>query len=111
MYKDHLVIPRNSTLIISIFDEFHRDPVGGYSGEDRVYQCIASEVFWVGMGKDINGMVKQCEVSQRNKNLTGFIITTNTLAFKSLENHNELNRRITQIEWYEFYFSGVGSLE
>ncbi|XP_024976277.1 uncharacterized protein LOC112514178 [Cynara cardunculus var. scolymus] len=53
------------------FEEFHGSPIGGPRGEYRTYQRIGSEVFWVGMKKDIVEMVKNCEVCQRNKNLSG----------------------------------------
>lgn len=58
-------------MIPVLFEEFHGSPIGGHAGEDRSYQRIAAEVFWVGMRKDIANLVKQCEVCQRNKNLSG----------------------------------------
>ncbi|KAI3714972.1 hypothetical protein L6452_21935 [Arctium lappa] len=47
LYRNSLVIPRTSKFIPLIFDEFHGSPIGGHCGEDRTYQRIASEVFWV----------------------------------------------------------------
>lgn len=72
-YKSRLVIPRTSSLIPAIFEEFHGSQIGGHSGEDRSYQRIASEVFWIGMRKDIADMVKACDTCQHNKNLAGSI--------------------------------------
>ncbi|KAJ9546382.1 hypothetical protein OSB04_018925 [Centaurea solstitialis] len=71
LYKGRLVIPRTSKIIPLIFDEFHGSPIGGHAGEDRTYQIIAAELFWMGMRKDIADLVKKCEICQRNKSLSG----------------------------------------
>lgn len=71
LYKNRPVIPRSSKVIPLLFEEFHGSPIGGHAGEDRSYQRITSEVFWVGMKKDIIDMVKKCEVCKRNKILSG----------------------------------------
>ncbi|KAJ9555024.1 hypothetical protein OSB04_009638 [Centaurea solstitialis] len=70
-YKDRLVLPRKSTWVQKLFKEFHATPVGGHTGESRTYQRMASELFWVGMRKDISKMVSECEICQRNKVLSG----------------------------------------
>ncbi|KAJ9542239.1 LOW QUALITY PROTEIN: hypothetical protein OSB04_028745, partial [Centaurea solstitialis] len=70
-YNDRLVIPKNSTFIPSLFYEFHSSRIGGHTGEDRTYQRLAAEVFWMGMKKDIIDMVKKCDTCQRNKILNG----------------------------------------
>ena len=59
LYKNRLVIPRSSSLIKKIFSEFHEGAIGGHSGEDRTYQRFASEIFWVGMRKDVANLVKE----------------------------------------------------
>ncbi|KAJ9559068.1 hypothetical protein OSB04_013682 [Centaurea solstitialis] len=71
LFRGRLVIPRKSTMIPTLIEEFHSSPIGGHSGEDRTYQRIAAELFWVGMRKDIIDFVKQCDVCQRNKSVTG----------------------------------------
>ncbi|KAJ9540003.1 hypothetical protein OSB04_026509 [Centaurea solstitialis] len=70
-YKERLVLPKNSTWIQRLFDEFHATPVGGHTGEGRTYQRMATELFWVGMRKDISNMVRECEICQRNKVMSG----------------------------------------
>ncbi|KAJ9536215.1 hypothetical protein OSB04_un000601 [Centaurea solstitialis] len=71
LYKGRLVIPRMLKIIPLIFDEFHGSSIGGHVGEDRTYQRIAAELFWIGMRKDIADLVKKCEICQRNKSLSG----------------------------------------
>ena len=68
-YKGRLVIPRTSRLITSIIGEFHNSPMGGHSGETKTYQRLASELFWVGMRKDVVKYVQECTVCQQNKHL------------------------------------------
>lgn len=73
LFKDRLVIPQNSSMLNALFEEFHASPTGGHAGEERTYQRIVNEVFWVGMKKDILARVKACEVCQRNKQLSGSV--------------------------------------
>ena len=70
-YKGRMVVPRKSELIPMLFQEFHASPTGGHNGEERTYQRMAAELFWVGMRKDISNMVKECETCQRSKVLSG----------------------------------------
>ncbi|KAJ9562283.1 hypothetical protein OSB04_007443 [Centaurea solstitialis] len=70
-YKDRLVVPRKSPWIQQLFTEFHATPIGGHNGEVRTFQRMSAELFWVGMRKDITNMVRECEVCQRNKVLSG----------------------------------------
>lgn len=58
-------------MIQQFFDQFHGTPIEGHAREDRTYQRIASEIFWVGMRKDIGDMVKRCDICQRNKHISG----------------------------------------
>ena len=68
-YKGRLVIPRTSPLIATIIGEFHNSPIGGHSGETKTYQRMASELFWVGMRKDVARFVQECPICQQHKYL------------------------------------------
>lgn len=63
-YKDHLVIPKNSTFIPSLLKEYHDSPIGGHTGEHKTYARIAAHWFWEGMRRQINDYVKQCSTCQ-----------------------------------------------
>ena len=61
-YKNKLVIPQSSKLLSTLIEEFHTCPIGEHSGETKTYQRIATELFWVGMRKDILKFVQECTV-------------------------------------------------
>lgn len=69
LYKQRLVLPRNSSLIPKFLQEFHCSKVGGHSGVLKTYKRIAGELFWAGMKKDIQKFVESCSVCQQNKYL------------------------------------------
>ena len=66
-YKHRLVVPRSSSFIPMIIIVFHTSPIGGHSGEIKMHQHIALELYWVGMKSDIAKFVVDCETCQRNK--------------------------------------------
>lgn len=68
-YKGRLVIPKASKLLPTIIAKFHASPMGGHSGETKTYQCLAAELFWVRMCKDILKFVQECTICQQNKYL------------------------------------------
>ncbi|KAK8954559.1 hypothetical protein KSP39_PZI002898 [Platanthera zijinensis] len=47
--------------------EFHSSPVGGHAGVLQTLQRARANVFWVGMCRDIQQFVRQCEVCQSQK--------------------------------------------
>lgn len=66
-YKNRLVIPRISKLISKIHANFQFLPVGGDFGETKTYQWVQSELFLVGMKKDVADFVRACSVCQQHK--------------------------------------------
>ncbi|KAL4025181.1 hypothetical protein IC575_013559 [Cucumis melo] len=69
MYKNRLVILKQSSLIPVILDTFHNSVVGGHSGFLRTYKRAAAELFWEGMKADIKKHCEECLTCQRSKSL------------------------------------------
>ncbi|XP_028552383.1 uncharacterized protein LOC114580110 [Dendrobium catenatum] len=67
LHKGRLVLPRTSSHIPLILQEFHASAIGGHSGGQKTYQRLAREIYWKGMRKDVEEMVAQCDTCQRNK--------------------------------------------
>lgn len=67
LYKGRLMLPKGSTLIPLVLSEGHDGSVGGHSGFLKTYKRINSNVYWVGMKKDIHQYVKNCSICQQNK--------------------------------------------
>lgn len=68
-YKGRYVLPKKTTFINTIIQQYHDSPTGGHSGEHRTYGRIAKEWFWEGMKRQIADYVK-CDVCQRQKTST-----------------------------------------
>ncbi|TYK23464.1 putative retroelement pol polyprotein [Cucumis melo var. makuwa] len=69
MYKNRLVILKQSSLIPVILDTFHNSAFGGHSGFLRTYKRIAAELYWEGMKADIKKHCEECLTCQRSKTL------------------------------------------
>ena len=67
LYRGRLVFPRTSSHIPQLLAEFHGSAIGGHSGVLKTYRRLATELYWVGMKKDVEEMVASCAVCQRNK--------------------------------------------
>ena len=61
------MLPKGSSRIPLLLQEFHNLAVGGHSGFFRTYKRISEVVYWEGMRKDIQQHVATCEVCQMNK--------------------------------------------
>ena len=61
------MLPKGSSRIPLLLQEFHNSAVGGHSGFFRTYKRISEVVYWEGMRKDIQQHVATCEVCQMNK--------------------------------------------
>lgn len=68
-FKGRLVLPKNSTLIITILNEYHSGLMGDHSGFFKTYKRIKTELYWEGMKKDIQDFVAKCSTCQQNKYL------------------------------------------
>ena len=66
-YKGRLVLPKGSSRIPLLLQEFYNSAVGGHSDFFRTYKRISEVVYWEGMRKDIQQHAATCEVSQMNK--------------------------------------------
>ncbi|CAA7044886.1 unnamed protein product [Microthlaspi erraticum] len=62
-----LVIPRNSSHILLILQEFHAGVIGGHSRVLKTMKRIQNTFYWRKMVKDIQKYVKECDVCQRHK--------------------------------------------
>ncbi|KAL0535737.1 hypothetical protein IC582_030078 [Cucumis melo] len=69
MYKNRLVILKQSSLMPVILDTFHNSAVGGHSGFLRTYKRVAAELYWEGMKADIKKHCEECLICQRSKSL------------------------------------------
>ncbi|KAL4010950.1 hypothetical protein IC575_027992 [Cucumis melo] len=69
MYKNRLVILKQSSLIPVILDTFHNSAVGGHSEFLRTYKRVAAELYWEGMKADIKKQCEECLTCQRSKTL------------------------------------------
>ena len=66
-YQDRVVLPRSSSQIPILLDEFHNTATGGHSGFLRTYKKVAATFYWKAMRKDIKDFVANCQVCQQNK--------------------------------------------
>lgn len=66
MYKDKLVLPRDSTFVQMALQEGHGSNIGGHGGFLKTYQTIAG-TYWKGMRKDIRAYIAACDVCQQQK--------------------------------------------
>ena len=55
--------------IPTLLKEYHSIPPGVHSGFYRTNRRLAANLFWVGMKKDVQEFVKECDVCQRQKYL------------------------------------------
>jgi len=62
-----LVLPRNSSKIPTLLQEYHSSPIGGHSKFFRTYKKLGALVYAEGMKKDIQQFVASCEICQQNK--------------------------------------------
>jgi len=69
-YKGKLVLPRNSSKIPTILQEYHSSPIGGHYRFFRTYKKLGALVYWEGMKKDIPQFVDSSEICQQNKHQT-----------------------------------------
>ncbi|GJS75037.1 putative mitochondrial protein [Tanacetum coccineum] len=67
LYQGRLVLPRSSPWIPELFNVFHNSVVGGHSGVLNTFKRMASELYWIGMKKDIEKLVADCVICQRQK--------------------------------------------
>ena len=66
LYQGRLVIPRTSQFIPTLLDEFHDSAVEGHSDVLKTYRRLATEIYWVGMKRDVEEMVAKCDICQRH---------------------------------------------
>lgn len=67
LFKGRRVISKISPHIPLLRAEYHCTPVGGHSSIQKTYQRLVSELFWVGMRKDVEKYVQQCDICQHHK--------------------------------------------
>lgn len=69
MYKDRMVILKNSKLIPTILHTYHDSVFGGPSGFLRTYKRLTRELYWEEMKQDVKKYCAECIICQRNKTL------------------------------------------
>lgn len=70
IYKNRVVIPHTSALILELMREYHDSPVDGHSGDLKTYLRLETDWWWQGMRKAVAVYVQECAVCQQNKNST-----------------------------------------
>ena len=63
-HKGRLVLPFSSQYKETIIREFHDTPVGGHSRILRTFKRLTANFFWLGMKKDVQNFVQQCDIYQ-----------------------------------------------
>lgn len=53
LYKERLVLPKGSTRIPHLIQEFHSLPLGGHYGYVRTYKRLATNLYWEGIKNDV----------------------------------------------------------
>lgn len=66
-YQDRVVLPKTSSQIPILSDEFHNTAAGGHSGFLRTYKKVAAASYWKGMCKDVKEFVANYQICQQNK--------------------------------------------
>lgn len=69
-HKGRFVLPKTSSFIDVLLNEYHDSPIGGHAGENKTYSRLATNWFWEGMRKRVAAYVKACGVCQKQKTST-----------------------------------------
>lgn len=69
-FKNRIIIPPGSGLILQLLKEFHDSPLGGHSGVLRTYKRLAQQFYWPSMYQSIQKYVAACGTCQRMKTET-----------------------------------------
>lgn len=67
LYKGRVVLPQQSRFRDILLAEYHNSPLGGHTGEVRIYLRMAADWYWVGMRKEVTNYVRSCNVCQQQK--------------------------------------------
>lgn len=67
LYKGRMVIPKDSTMIDKLLNQYHMSAVGGHNGEYKTYLRLADDWYWEGMRKTVTEFVRHCVICQRQK--------------------------------------------
>lgn len=67
LYKGRLVLSSTSCLIPSLLQMYHDSVMGGHSGYIRTYKRMNGELYWRGMKKNVQEIMAQCIICQKNK--------------------------------------------
>lgn len=66
-YKNHVVVPRQTTLTQQLLKEFHNSHIGGHSAVLRTFKRLAQQFYWPFIYRDVHAYVTSCDVCQRAK--------------------------------------------
>ena len=61
------VIPQSSSLQPSILADVHNIPKYSHIGHRKTYKQVAMQLYWMGMKRDMNKSVNECQICQHNK--------------------------------------------
>lgn len=64
-YKGRIVVPSKSEVVNVLLQDYYDSPIGGHSGEYKIYQRLMKEWFWVGMRKRVSRYVRECLIFQK----------------------------------------------
>ncbi|MBW0528045.1 hypothetical protein O181_067760 [Austropuccinia psidii MF-1] len=49
LFKDHVVVPNDPTIQLSILQKRHDSPLAGHSGEEKTLKLVKQDFHWSGM--------------------------------------------------------------
>ncbi|XP_057755398.1 uncharacterized protein LOC130974540 [Arachis stenosperma] len=67
LWKNRVVIPRQSSLIQLILKEYHDSAIGGHSGSAKTIDRICSNFYWPNIQQQIKEYVRNCVICQQAK--------------------------------------------
>lgn len=66
-YRNRVVVPPSSPLILQLIREHHDTPMGGHSGVLRTFRRLARQYYWPSMHKVVREYVAACSICQKAK--------------------------------------------
>ncbi|MBW0532435.1 hypothetical protein O181_072150 [Austropuccinia psidii MF-1] len=67
--KDHMVVPNDPTIQLSILQKRHDSPLAGHPGQEKTLKLVKQDFHWYSMTKFIKDYVSSCQQCSRNKNI------------------------------------------
>ncbi|MBW0569815.1 hypothetical protein O181_109530 [Austropuccinia psidii MF-1] len=69
LFKDHVVVPNDPKVQLSILQKRHDSPLAGHSGQEKTLKLVKQDFHWSDMTQFIKDYVSSCQQCSRNKNI------------------------------------------